>query len=78
MSGVCWEEKGTPVLTKETKTLLQYIRTVRNSGAHSGRQETETENLRRTASIIARSANRLWVSVATSRARLVPTTVQKN
>jgi hypothetical protein len=78
MSRVCWKVKGTPLITKETKTLLQHIRTVRNSGAHSGRQDTETENLRDTASMIARSANRLWGSVASSRARLVPTTVQRN
>jgi len=78
MSRVRWKVKGTPLITKEMKTLLQYVRTVRNNGAHSGRQGTETENLRQTASIIARSANRLWNSVATSRAKLEPTCLTKN
>jgi len=78
MSRVRWKIKGTPLIARETKTLLQYIRTVRNSGAHSGRQDIETENLRETASIIARSANRLWKSVTTNRARLAPTTVRKD
>jgi hypothetical protein len=78
MSQVRWQVKGTQLITKETKTLLQYIRTVRNSGAHSGRQGAEIENLRQTASIVARSAQRLWNSVVSSRAKLTPTTVQKN
>lgn len=78
MSQVRWKVKGTPLITKETRTLLQYIRTVRNSGAHSTHQEAESENFRQTASIIARSAQRLWNSVSSSRARLTPTTVQKN
>jgi hypothetical protein len=78
MSKVRWKVKGTPLISKETKTLLQYIRTVRNSGAHLGGQGSETENSRQTASIIARTANALWNSVTGSRARLEPTNIQKN
>jgi hypothetical protein len=78
MSQVRWKVRGTHFLTKETKSLLEYVRTVRNSGAHSGRQDAETKNLRHTASIISRSAQRLWNSSTSSRARLTPTVVQKN
>lgn len=77
MSRVRWKVKRTPLLTRETKTLLQYIRTVRNSGAHSG-QRTDTEDARETASIIARSASRLWSTVTSSRAQLDPTDVMKS
>jgi len=78
MSQVRWKVTGAHLLSKETKTLLEYVRTVRNSGAHSGREDKETENLRETASIIVRSAQRLWTSAALTRAKLTPTTVQKN
>lgn len=78
MSQVRWKVRGTHLLSKEMKALLEYVRTVRNSGAHSGRDEAEPENLRETASIIARSAQRLWSSATSTRAKLIPTTVQKN
>ena len=78
MSRIRWKVKRTLLISKETRTLLQYIRTVRNSGAHRGDQETESENLRHTASIIARTANRLWNAVATSRARLEQTNILRN
>ncbi len=78
MSRVRWKVRGAPLVSKQTKALLQYIRTLRNSGAHSGGQESDEDNFRQTAAIIARSANSLWNSVAGSRARLEPTSVQKN
>jgi len=77
MSQVRWKVKGAHLLSTETTTLLQYVRTLRNSEAHFGGKNTETENLPHTASIIVRSAQGLWTS-ASSRARLTPTTVQKN
>lgn len=78
MSKVHWKVRGTPLISRQTKTLLQYVRTVRNSGAHSGQTEVEMEDFRGTASIIARSANRLWNSVAKSKARVSPTTVPRS
>lgn len=77
MARIKWKVKGTVLITRETRTLLQHIRTVRNGGAHSGAQDVDTEHLRQTASIIAHAANRLWKSVATSRAKLDPTTIVK-
>jgi len=78
MSRVRWKVRGVPLVSRQTKALLQYIRTLRNSGAHSGGQESDEDNFRQTAAIIARSANSLWNSVARKRARLEPTSVQKN
>jgi hypothetical protein len=76
MAQVRWKVKGTHLLSKETKTLLQYIRTVRNSGAHSGSSDLETENLRHTASIIARAAQRLW-NASSNRAKLLTLIIPK-
>jgi hypothetical protein len=76
MAQVRWKVKGTPLLTKETKMLLEYVRTVRNSGAHAGSSDLETENLRHTASIIARSAQLIW-KAASARSKLSPSIVQK-
>lgn len=78
MSQIRWKVRGTHFLTKETKMLLEYIRTVRNSGAHSGGQHSDSESFRQTASIIARSAQRLWNSASFTRAKLTPTMIQKN
>jgi len=56
--------------------LLEYVRTVRNSGAHAGSSDLETENLRHTASIIARSAQLIW-KAASAPSKLSPLVVQK-
>lgn len=78
MSKVHWKVRGTTLISRQTKTLLQYVRTIRNSGAHSGQTEGKMEDFRGTASIIARSADRLWNSVAKSKARVSPTTVPRS
>jgi hypothetical protein len=78
MAQVRWKVKNEPLLTKETKSLLEYIRTVRNGGAHSGRSDADTTDFRQKAAIIARSANQLWNATTTNRSKLAPTQVQKN
>lgn len=78
MARVRWKAKDEPLLTKETKSLLEYIRTVRNGGAHSGRSDADTTDYRQKAAIIARSANQMWNGITSSRARLAPTQIQKD
>jgi hypothetical protein len=78
MARVRWKAKNEPLLTKEAKSLLGYIRTVRNGGAHSGRSDADTTDFRQKAAIIARSANQMWNGITTSRARLAPTQIQKD
>jgi hypothetical protein len=78
MARVRWKAKNEPLLTKETKSLLEYIRTVRNGDAHVVRSDTDTTDFRQKASIIARSANQMLKGITTSRARLAPTQIQKD
>lgn len=77
MNHVRWKTKRTRLITPETKALLHYLRTLRNSCAHAAEDSTRFINARETATIIAETANRLWNEVANSRARLAPTAVQK-
>lgn len=77
MCQVRWKAKGTRLITSETKTLLHYLRTLRNSGAHAARETRPVVSPRETAVVVAETANRLWNEVSTTRARLDPTTVQK-
>lgn len=78
MSVIRWKVKGVPLISRDTKALLHYLRTIRNSGAHPSRDDLGTESLRETASVVANTATRIWKSVSSSRARLSPTTVQKS
>lgn len=78
MARVRWKAKDEPLLTKEAKSLLEYIRTLRNGGAHSGRADADTTDFRQKSAIIARSANQLWHAITTSRAKLAPTQIQKD
>ena len=78
MSKIRWKALGTPLIPRDTKALLHYLRTIRNSGAHPSPAVQDSEDCRETATVVANTANRLWKSVTSSRARLDPTTVQKN
>lgn len=78
MFRIRWKTRGTRLITPETKALLHYLRTLRNSSAHATRgMSTPIVNPRETAIVVAETANRLWHAVTTTRARLAPTTVQK-
>jgi hypothetical protein len=77
MFQVRWKAKGTRLVTLETKALLHYLRTLRNSGAHAIRGKKSVVNPRETAAVVAATANQLWNEVANTRTRLDPTTVQK-
>ncbi len=79
MSRVKWKATGVPLITKDTKALLHYLRTLRNEGAHSGINKRRAHfNPRGIASIVTETANQLWKDVNSSRARLEPTTVMKD
>lgn len=49
---------GAPLIDKETKSLLQFVRTVRNATAHPG--DREAQAARELTGVIARTAERLW------------------
>jgi hypothetical protein len=78
MSRVRWKTSRTRVITPETKALLHYLRSLRNSGAHaSGHGKLSLIGPRETATVIAETANRLWNEISGTRARLDRLTVQK-
>jgi hypothetical protein len=73
-----WKTKKTRLITSETKALLHYLRSLRNRGAHA--PPTGTRRIvspRESAAVVAETANQLWNEVATTRARLAATNVQK-
>lgn len=79
MSRMRWKASGTQLIGPDTKALLHYLRTIRNSGAHPTRGSSlRPVGPRQTASLVAETANRLWKQVSASRARLAPSTVQKS
>jgi hypothetical protein len=77
MYQIRWKTKGTRLITPETKALLHYLRTLRNSAAHASLMNKAMASPRETAAVVAQTANRLWAEVSTTRSRLAPTTVQK-
>ena len=77
MYQIRWKTKKTRLITPETKALLHYLRTLRNSAAHSSRVRRTVANPRATAAVVAQTANRLWTEVSSSRSRLAPSIVQK-
>ena len=76
MFHIRWKTKKTRLITGETRALLHYLRTIRNSRAHPPAHGSHTANSRETAIVIAETANKLWKEAA-SRAHITPTTVQK-
>jgi hypothetical protein len=78
MYRIRWKVRGTRLISAETRALLQFLRTLRNAGAHAVIQGSRSiSNPRETAIVVADIANLLWQE-ATKRAKLVPTTVQKS
>jgi len=78
VSRVRWKVQGTPLISRETKVLLHYLRTVRNGGAHASQQKQARHSVRETASVVANTATHMWKSVTGSRAHISPTTVKKD
>jgi hypothetical protein len=78
MFRIRWKSKGTRLITPDTKALLHYLRSLRNSCAHAPASGARQINApREMATVVAETANRLWNDVSKTRARLDPTTVQK-
>jgi hypothetical protein len=77
MSRIRWKTSGTPLVARDTKALLHFLRVTRNSGAHSG-GGLGTQEFRETAIVVANTADCLWKSTISRRARVEPTIVQKS
>lgn len=78
MYQVKWKTTGLPLITKETKALLHYLRALRNESAHSRPNKRRTTiSPRETAKVVAEAANQLWREVTSTRARLASATITK-
>ena len=76
---VHWKSKRTRLITKDQKGLLDYLRIVRNQGAHDIIQRKwQSAEPRHMAVVIAKTADKLWNEIAMSRARIDPMTVKKS
>lgn len=61
---------GNPVIDKETRSTLQYARTVRNATAHPNNKRRQTA--RETAAVMANAAQDLWTTNKSARLKKVP------
>ena len=75
---VRWAKTKERLITKVTKTLLHYLRTLRNTGAHSqiGTRAAPIRP-RETAVLIAGIAMKTWTDTQRPRARFAPKVVKK-
>ena len=77
MYQVRWRTKASRLISSDTRALLHYLRTLRNSGAHAPRGAKQMTSPREMVAVAAQTANLLWLEVSTTRSRLTPTTIQK-
>lgn len=73
-----WKATGAPLIVKETKALLHYLRTIRNEGAQGTKKPQVNSNPRGIASIVTETANQLWKDITVSRAKLEPTIITRD
>jgi len=78
ISRMRWKAKDVPLISKGTKALLHFLRTIRNGQAHPKLHGHATATPREIARTAAVAANELWRSVSESRANLDPLVVTKN
>lgn len=78
LSRVSWKTRKVPLITKDTRALLHYLRELRNRGAHKEETVASVEGAREKATVIAKTAMQLWSRVDGNRARLDPTVILKD
>ena len=77
MYRVKWKTTGVPLISKETRALLHYLRTMRNGSAHPKDEANPNPGARELALVISQTAKQLWNAVSNTRARLELKVVQK-
>jgi hypothetical protein len=78
MYHVKWKATGVRLISKETRALLHYLRTLRNGSAHPKQNAKPNPTARETALIVSETANQLWNQLSKTRAQIEPRTVQRN
>lgn len=74
-----WAKSKTRFIDKQTKTLLNYLRLIRNSRAHPNLgKDFNQDNPREVAKIIIKNVNNLWENANQSRSRFVEKTIKKD
>jgi hypothetical protein len=74
-----WKFSGERLISPETRALLHFLRTLRNSGAHAPAGErTPTFNPRETATLVATVAGHLWKKASSTRARFADLVVERD
>jgi hypothetical protein len=72
-----WKSDKSRIIDQDTKSLLDLLRTVRNSTAHPN-QRRQQQNWRELAIMTSTTANNLWKDAQRKRAQLVSKTVDKD
>jgi hypothetical protein len=75
---VRWKVRDAPLISKHTKTMLHYLRTIRNSQAHPQPHGNSFQPAREVARVVAVTASSIWKEVSATRAKLDPTIVAKD
>jgi hypothetical protein len=66
-----WSKDEVRLIDADTRSLLQFLRTMRNSGAHPRHPEQrEGRSYRQTAEVVVATVNRIWHDTKRPRARL--------
>lgn len=78
LSRVHWKVLKTPLIAKDVKHLLHFLREIRNRGAHRGETVASIEGAREKAMVVASTANKLWNEVYGNRTKLDPLAVAKD
>jgi hypothetical protein len=74
-----WKSTGERLILPETRALLHFLRTLRNSGAHAPAGErTPTFNLPEKATLVATVSGHLWMKVSTTKARSAEQVIDRN
>lgn len=73
-----WQKDRSRFINQETKNLLHFLRSIRNSSAHPNRENSLPGPSRELASVIAKTANTLWSIAKQSRTRVFQKTIEKD
>lgn len=74
-----WKKDDIPVIDKETMGLLNFLRTMRNSGAHPTKSKKKLNRTwRELAVVITQTADSLWNDTRWKRAKLTSNVIEKD
>ncbi len=79
LARVKWQKDKSRLISSDVKSLLHFLRSVRNSGAHpTADKNNSLVSYREMAMVSAQIANTLWEKVTIERARILRSTINKD